>query len=267
MGTLFLIPNTLGDTALETVIPSEVLRKIAAINTFASENPSNTRAFLKRITPQRTMDTVTFLEVNEHSTPEDYQACLEALARHDVGIISEAGCPGIADPGAEVVALAHQHNYPVVPLVGPSSILLALIASGFNGQNFSFNGYLPVKPEERARALRNYEKQSLLENRTQIFIETPYRNLKLFEQMLQVLHPETLLSIACDITTPMEYIRTYTIRNWKQQNPDINKRPAIFSIYCKPSSNTFHNKDAHFIQQPHGKSHQQKRKNIGSRRN
>ena len=182
MGTLFLIPNTLGDTALETVIPSEVLRKIAAINTFASENPSNTRAFLKRITPQRTMDTVTFLEVNEHSTPEDYQACLEALARHDVGIISEAGCPGIADPGAEVVALAHQHNYPVVPLVGPSSILLALIASGFNGQNFSFNGYLPVKPEERARALRNYEKQSLLENRTQIFIETPYRNLKLFEQ-------------------------------------------------------------------------------------
>ena len=236
MGTLFLIPNTLGDTALETVIPSEVLRKIAAINTFASENPSNTRAFLKRITPQRTMDTVTFLEVNEHSTPEDYQACLEALARHDVGIISEAGCPGIADPGAEVVALAHQHNYPVVPLVGPSSILLALIASGFNGQNFSFNGYLPVKPEERARALRNYEKQSLLENRTQIFIETPYRNLKLFEQMLQV-------------------------------KPDINKRPAIFSIYCKPSSNTFHNKDAHFIQQPHGKSHQQKRKNIGSRRN
>ena len=220
MGTLFLIPNTLGDTALETVIPSEVLRKIAAINTFASENPSNTRAFLKRITPQRTMDTVTFLEVNEHSTPEDYQACLEALARHDVGIISEAGCPGIADPGAEVVALAHQHNYPVVPLVGPSSILLALIASGFNGQNFSFNGYLPVKPEERARALRNYEKQSLLENRTQIFIETPYRNLKLFEQMLQVLHPETLLSIACDITTPNP-----TSTSARQFSPSTASRP------------------------------------------
>ena len=231
MGTLFLIPNTLGDTALETVIPSEVLRKIAAINTFASENPSNTRAFLKRITPQRTMDTVTFLEVNEHSTPEDYQACLEALARHDVGIISEAGCPGIADPGAEVVALAHQHNYPVVPLVGPSSILLALIASGFNGQNFSFNGYLPVKPEERARALRNYEKQSLLENRTQIFIETPYRNNKLLAELIKSLPRRLRLCVASNITSDNESIITRTIEQWGRSKYDYDKVPTIFLLY------------------------------------
>lgn len=231
MGTLYLIPNTLGDTPIAAVIPSEVVSKILALKVFASENPKNTRRFLRQIDRNHPLDDLQFLELNEHSTDADLDACLNALAQSDVGIISEAGCPGIADPGAQLVALAHHHGYPVVPLVGPSSILLALIASGFNGQNFSFNGYLPVKPAERARALRNYEKQSAIERRTQIFIETPYRNLKLFEQMLQTLRPDTLLSIACDVTTPEEYIRTYPIREWKRQSPPIDRRPAIFSIY------------------------------------
>lgn len=234
MGKLFLLPNTLGETEIAGVIPSEVIALIKSLRVFASENPKNTRRYLKKIDKSIDVDALTFLELNEHSERKDVEACLPYLEREDVGIISEAGCPGIADPGAELVALAHQHNYRVVPLVGPSSILLALIASGLNGQNFSFNGYLPVKANERTRVLKNYERQSAQENRTQIFIETPYRNQKLFEEMLQTLNPKTLLSIACDITTVNEYIKTMRIQDWKQQKPDINKRPAIFLLYaCK----------------------------------
>lgn len=231
MGKLFLIPNTLGETKIVGVIPSEVLLIIRTIKVFASENPKNTRSYLKKIDKSISLDELTFLELNEHSERSDIESCLSYLKQNDVGIISEAGCPGIADPGAELVALAHQNRFQVVPLVGPSSILLALIASGFNGQNFSFNGYLPVKSNERSRALKNYERQSASENRTQIFIETPYRNQKLFEEILQILNPKTLLSIACDITTENEYIKTLSIQEWKQQKPDINKRPAIFLIY------------------------------------
>lgn len=232
MGKLFLLPNTLGETELSGVIPSEVVARIRLLKVFASENPKNTRRYLKKIDKNLPLDELTFIELNEHSGRQDIEACLAYLEKNDVGIISEAGCPGIADPGAELVALAHRHQYPVVPLVGPSSILLALIASGFNGQNFSFNGYLPVKSQERNRVLKNYERQSAAEKRTQIFIETPYRNLKLFEEMLQVLNPNTLLSIACDITTENEYIKTMSIREWKTQKPDIHKRPAIFSFYA-----------------------------------
>lgn len=233
MGKLFLIPNTLGETDVLGVIPSEVIGLIKKIKTFASENPKNTRRFLKKIDKNIDVDELIFLELNEHSDQKSIADCLPYLEQNDVGIISEAGCPGIADPGAELVALAHQNGFQVVPLVGPSSILLALIASGFNGQNFSFNGYLPVKGNERNRAIKNFEKQSAQENRTQLFIETPYRNQKLFEELLQVLQPQTLLSIACDITTENEYIKTMTIQEWKKQKPDIQKRPAIFSIYVK----------------------------------
>lgn len=234
MGKLFLLPNTLGETEIAGVIPSEVITLIKSLRVFASENPKNTRRYLKKIDKSIDVDALTFLELNEHSERKDVEACLPYLEREDVGIISEAGCPGIADPGAELVALAHQHNYRVVPLVGPSSILLALIASGLNGQNFSFNGYLPVKANERTRALKNYERQSAQENRTQIFIETPYRNQKLYEEMLQTLNPNTFLSIACDITTENEYIKTLRIQDWEKQKPDIHKRPAIFLLYaCK----------------------------------
>lgn len=231
MGKLYLIPNTLGETDILGVIPSEVIRVVQNLKVFASENPKNTRRFLKKINKDIHLDELVFLELNEHSERKDIEACLPYLEKNDIGIISEAGCPGIADPGAELVALAHQRNYQVVPLVGPSSILLALIASGLNGQRFSFNGYLPIKGNERFRALKNYERQSATEKRTQIFIETPYRNQKLFEEMLQVLSQNTLLSIACDITTPNEFIRTMSVQDWKKQKPEINKRPAIFLIY------------------------------------
>lgn len=232
MGKVYLIPNLLGETAVGGVIPAEVIALMRNIRVFASENPKNTRRFLKKVDRNIRLEELIFLELNEHSGQKDIEACLPYLSQGDVGIISEAGCPGIADPGAELVALAHRHGYPVVPLVGPSSILLALIASGLNGQNFSFNGYLPVKTPERTKALRNYERQSAQENRTQIFIETPYRNQKLLEEMLQTLHPRTLLSIACDLTTSAEYIRTLTVQEWKHQHPDLNKRPAIFLFHA-----------------------------------
>lgn len=233
MGKLFLLPNTLGETDINAVIPSEVILHIKSIKVFATENPQNTRRYLKKIDKNRAIDELVFLELNEHSTQKDVELCLHYLEKNDVGIISEAGCPGIADPGAELVALAHRHRYPVIPLVGPSSILLALMASGLNGQHFSFNGYLPIKSHERQRTLKNYERQSAIENRTQIFIETPYRNQKLFEDMLRILNPQTLLSIACDITTNNEYIKTMTVQDWKKQQVEIHKRPAIFLIQAK----------------------------------
>ena len=232
MGKLFLLPNTLGETNIWGVIPSEVVNIIKHIRIFASENPKNTRRYLKKIDKEIEIEKLTFLVLNEHTDRKAIEACLPWLEKEDIGIISEAGCPGIADPGAELVALAHRHHFEVIPLVGPSSILLALIASGCNGQNFSFNGYLPVKNNERMRALKNFERQSQVENRTQIFIETPYRNQKLFTEMLHILQPQTLLSIACDITTENEFIRTQTIQAWKTQMPPIGKRPAIFIIYA-----------------------------------
>lgn len=232
MGKLYLIPNTLGDTSIGGVIPDEVTTLIKTIKVFASENPKNTRHFLKKLDKSIPIESLIFIELNEHSGQQQIEEGLDWLAKGDVGIISEAGCPGIADPGSELVALAHAHDYRVVPLVGPSSILLALIASGCNGQNFSFNGYLPVKSNERSKVLKNFERQSLQENRTQIFIETPYRNQKLFEEMLRVLQPQTKLSIACDITTENEYIKTLTIQEWRKEKPDIHKRPAIFIVYA-----------------------------------
>lgn len=233
MGKLFLIPNTLGETDVFGVLPNEVIGIIKNIKIFATENQKNTRRFLKKIDKTIEIDQLTFLELNEHSEAKQIESYVSWLEKGDVGIISEAGCPGIADPGAELVALAHRHDYRVVPLVGPSSILLALIASGCNGQNFSFNGYLPVKSNERAKALKGFERQSATENRTQIFIETPYRNMKLLDEMLHVLQPQTKLTIACDITTEDEYIRTLPVKEWKQQKPEIDKRPAIFIIYAR----------------------------------
>ena len=234
MGKLYLLPNLLGGTAVEGVIPGDVIDVIKNIRIFATENVKNTRRYLKKIDKAINIDELTFLDLNEHSDIKDIETYIPYLKDNDVGIISEAGCPGIADPGAELVALAHRHGYQVVPLVGPSSILLALIASGCNGQNFSFNGYLPVNRAERVKTLKNYEKQSSAENRTQIFIETPYRNLQLFEDIVSSLSPVTRLTVACDITTENEYIKTMQIKDWKHEKPDINKRPTIFSLYARP---------------------------------
>ena len=234
MGKLYLLPNLLGETTVEGVIPRDVIDTIKSIRIFATENVKNTRRYLKKIDKTIHIDELTFLDLNEHSDIKDIEAYIPYLKDDDVGIISEAGCPGIADPGAELVALAHRHNYQVVPLVGPSSILLALIASGCNGQNFSFNGYLPINRSERVKSLKTYEKQSAAENRTQIFIETPYRNLQLFEDIVSSLSPVTRLTVACDITTENEYIKTMQIKDWKHVKPDINKRPTIFILYARP---------------------------------
>lgn len=234
MGKLYLLPNLLGETTVERVIPGDVIDVIKHIRIFATENIKNTRRYLKKIDKAINIDELTFLDLNEHSDIKDIETYIPYLKDNDMGIISEAGCPGIADPGAELVALAHRHNYQVVPLVGPSSILLALIASGCNGQNFSFNGYLPVNRSERVKALKNYEKQSAAENRTQIFIETPYRNLQLLEDIVSSLSPLTRLTIACDITTENEYIKTMQVKEWKHEKPDINKRPTIFILYARP---------------------------------
>ncbi|WP_289623362.1 SAM-dependent methyltransferase [Gabonibacter chumensis] len=232
MGKLYLLPNLLGDTEVRQVLPEHVTGILKKLRVFATENVKNTRRFLKKIDKNICIDELTFLDLNEHSTREEIESYLPYLTVQDVGIISEAGCPGIADPGAELVALAHQHQFQVVPLVGPSSILLALMASGCNGQNFSFNGYLPVNRQDRAKALKIFEKQSLQENRTQIFIETPYRNLTLLEDMLSVLSPTTKLTIACDLTTANEYVKTRSVKEWKNEKPGIHKRPTIFIVYA-----------------------------------
>ena len=232
MGKLYLLPNLLGDTEVRQVLPEHVTDILKNLRVFATENVKNTRRFLKKIDKNICIDELIFLDLNEHSTREEIESYLPYLAVQDVGIISEAGCPGIADPGAELVALAHQHQFQVVPLVGPSSILLALMASGCNGQNFSFNGYLPVNRQDRAKALKIFEKQSLQENRTQIFIETPYRNLTLLEDMLSVLSPTTKLTIACDLTTANEYVKTRSVKEWKNEKPDIHKRPTLMIVYA-----------------------------------
>ena len=226
MGKLYLIPNLLGETPIERVIPDDVIHIIKNIKVFATENVKNTRRYLKKIDKAINIDELVFLDLNEHSDIKDIETYLPYLANQDMGIISEAGCPGIADPGAELVALAHKHDYQVIPLVGPSSILLALIASGANG-------YLPIAKPERIKTLKAYEKQSAAENRTQLFIETPYRNVQLFEDMIATLSPTTRLTIACDITTENEYIKTMLIKDWKHVKPDINKRPTIFVLYAR----------------------------------
>lgn len=232
MGKLYLVPNVLGETEFSAVLPLQVITILKTLRVFATENPKNTRRLLKKIDRNMDVGQLVFLDLNEHSTPREIESCLAWLEKEDVGIISEAGCPGIADPGAELVALAQAQAYPVIPLVGPSSILLALMASGCSGQHFSFNGYLPVKTSERVKALKAYERQSAQEKRTQVFIETPYRNLKLFQEMLSTLSPSTLLCIACDLTTEKEYIQTLPVKAWQGKFPDIDKRPAIFILYA-----------------------------------
>jgi len=170
--------------------------------------------------------------MNQHTTPEELSSFLSPMfAGHDLGVLSEAGCPAIADPGADVVAMAQKNNFTVVPLVGPSSILLSLMASGFNGQSFAFVGYLPIQPADRAKMLRKLENRAYTEDQSQIFIETPYRNMKMLEEILQVCQPNTRLCIAVDITLETEFIKTKTVKEWKTQLPDLSKRPCIFLIY------------------------------------
>jgi 16S rRNA (cytidine1402-2'-O)-methyltransferase len=231
MGSIYLIPTTLGGDSVESVIPQNVNTLVLDIKHYIVENIRSARRFLKKVDRTINIDELTFYELNKHTKRRDIENFLKpALKGQDVGIISEAGCPGVADPGADIVKIAHEKNIRVIPLTGPSSILLSLMASGMNGQNFAFIGYLPIKRPEKIKKILEIEQYSNTKKQTQIFIETPYRNAKLLEDILKVCGDNTRLCIACDITLESEYIKTKTVKNWKNSFPNINKRPTIFLL-------------------------------------
>lgn len=231
-GTLYLIPCTLGDTPATQVLPQHAIGIARRLKHFVVEQPKTARQFLSALKPEQPIQSLHFATLNEHTAANELTELLvPLLAGEDVGIISEAGCPGIADPGAELVSLAHRHGIRVVPLVGPSSILLALMASGLNGQRFAFHGYLPIPETERNKTIVALEAESARRHQTQLFIETPYRNEKLFSALLAHCRPQTLLCVASDITLPREQIRTHSIAQWKSQPaPQLNKRPSLFLL-------------------------------------
>jgi 16S rRNA (cytidine1402-2'-O)-methyltransferase len=230
--SLYLIPVTLGKTEISKVLPPYNKEIIVPIRHFIVENIRTARRFLKQVNPEIDIDSLTFYTLNKHTSNAELSCFLKPIEEgHSIGIISEAGCPAIADPGADVVAIAQKKNIPVVPLVGPSSILLALMASGFNGQSFAFHGYLPIDAEERIKILKTLEQRVYSENQTQLFIETPYRNGKLVEDIFKTCKSTTRLCIAADITLNSEFIKTRSIGEWKKQVPELSKKPCIFAIY------------------------------------
>lgn len=232
IGTLYLIPVTLGETEINQVLPSYNHDIIVNVKHFIVENIRSARRFLKKVEKTIDIDELTFYELNRHTDRKFIGEYLDAMkAGNDVGIISEAGCPAIADPGADVVAIAQSRGYKIVPLVGPSSIIMSVMGSGFNGQSFAFNGYLPVEVPQRIKALKKLENKVWNEDQTQLFIETPYRNAKMFETIVNNLKPQTKLCVAAGITCPEEYIKTRTIEQWKKNPlPDMGKIPAIFLL-------------------------------------
>lgn len=230
---LYLIPNTLGECEMDHILPAWNKEIIRQVKFFIVEDVRTTRRFLKKVDSSINIDELQFFTLNKHTSPEVLNSYLKPLSEgHDMGIISEAGCPAIADPGADIVRIAQEKNYKVVPLVGPSSILLGLMASGFNGQSFAFVGYLPIEGHDRTLRIKQLEKRAHSEQQSQIFIETPYRNQKMLEELLNTCQPNTKLCIACDITLESEYIKTQSISEWKKSKlPDLNKRPCIFMLY------------------------------------
>jgi 16S rRNA (cytidine1402-2'-O)-methyltransferase len=230
--SLFLIPVPLGDVEISQTLPFHNKSILKTIHYFIVENERSARRFLKQADPSIDIDSLIFYTLNKYTTQEDLSGFLKPMDEgHSIGIISEAGCPAIADPGADVVALAQQKNLHIVPLVGPSSIILALMASGFNGQNFAFQGYLPINSEQRIKTLKILEQRIYSENQTQLFIETPYRNDKMIEDILKTCKSSTRLCIAADITLKTEFIRTKKIEEWRKQIPKLGKRPCIFALY------------------------------------
>lgn len=231
-GKLYLIPTTLGDMNPHDVLPQTVKRAIDFIDDYIVENEKTARKFIKAIHPEKTQASLRLSVLNKHTEISEYNTmiapCLNGL---NVGLMSEAGCPGVADPGAVIVKIAHEKGIQVVPLVGPSSILLAMMGSGMNGQSFAFNGYLPIDKGDKKAAIKSYESLSNSKNQSQIFIETPYRNNKLLEDLIQTLQPNTHLCIATDITLPTEYIRTLRVADWKKITLDLHNRPTIFIIH------------------------------------
>ncbi|MEY4037869.1 MAG: hypothetical protein RIR67_179 [Bacteroidota bacterium] len=232
LGKLYLIPVTMGECDPMDVLPQTVKRAIELIDYYIVENEKTARKSIKAVLPEKKQSELVLFALNKHTDVKEHLSFIQPLLEgKNVGLMSEAGCPGVADPGAVIVKLAHEKGIQVIPLVGPSSILLAMMASGMNGQSFTFNGYLPIDKGEKKSALKNFEKLSFDKNQSQIFIETPYRNNKLVEDILQALQPSTHLCIATDITLPTEYIKTLRVADWKKTKVDLHNRPTIFIIH------------------------------------
>jgi 16S rRNA (cytidine1402-2'-O)-methyltransferase len=229
-GTLYLIPSALSED-LSGVLPSYALGLVSALDVFIVENEKSARHYLKAIGIKTPLQNLTLLLLNEHTDAKEISGLLSPLLKgNDVGLLSEAGCPAVADPGSDLVRMAHENNIKVVPLIGPSSIILSLMASGLNGQSFSFAGYLPKEKNARIKSLKELERIAISKNQTQIFIEAPYRNQHLLEDVLNTCDKKTLICIACNITAKDEFIRTKTVDEWKKNVPDINKKATVFLI-------------------------------------
>jgi 16S rRNA (cytidine1402-2'-O)-methyltransferase len=227
---LYLIPSLLGDTDTDLVLPNKVVGVIQSLEHFIVEEERPARRFLVKAGYRRPISSVKFYLLNEHTPEEEIPVILTSSGSADIGLLSDAGLPAVADPGAELVKEAHRHHIRIMPLTGPSSLMLALMASGMNGQQFAFNGYLPVKDLERTKRIRFLEKRSIHENQSQLFIETPYRNNQLLRAILKACHPLTRLCIAVNLTLETEWICTRTIREWKTAQPDLNRQPAVFIL-------------------------------------
>lgn len=231
MGKLYLIPSPLGDNEPSEVLPSSLLALLPSLKVYVVEETRTARRFLSRAGLKGHIDELEFHELSEHTTAAEVEALLPLFRTGDVGLVSEAGLPAVADPGAVLVALCHRHGIEVCPLVGPSSLMLALMGSGLDGQSFAFRGYLPAKAEERKAAIRNIEKQSVQFRQSEIFIETPYRNDRMLADLLSNLSPETRLCVAADLTLQTQFICTKPVRLWRTlKNFSIGKRPCVFII-------------------------------------
>lgn len=231
-GILYLVPSVLAEDTATAVIPPQVVTCVRELSYFIVENARTARRYIKAIVPEKVIESLQIVVIDKDSTEAEVKKALEPLKKGiSAGIISEAGCPGIADPGAELAKWAHRQQIRVTPLVGPSAILLALMGSGFNGQSFAFHGYLPIEKKDRLQTLRQLEKDMLQKDQTQIFMETPYRNNQLLQDLVQHLTPGYRLCIAANITGHNELLRTDTIANWKKQLPDLHKQPAVFLLY------------------------------------
>ncbi|MDB4643212.1 SAM-dependent methyltransferase [Flavobacteriaceae bacterium] len=236
-GVLYLIPSPLGQNAPMEVLPLTVRKVIEELTHFIVENEKDARAFIKRISPKKNQSTLKLFPLNKFTLPEEILTYLDPIEEGiTMGVISDAGCPGVADPGAEIVKMAHRKKITIHPLVGPSSILLALMGSGLNGQNFAFNGYLPIDKAKRQKEIKKLEKKSFDFNQSQLFIETPYRNDQMLQDLLKSLDRNTEVCVACDLTLPTQFIKTLSVKEWKKLNLTFHKRPAIFIIHKDPLS-------------------------------
>lgn len=228
-GKLYLIPTTMGAANPMQVLPIQVKEIMEELDIYIAENEKTARRHIKQLLPEKQQSILKFFSLNKFTEATEIPSFLnDCKEGKDVGLLSEAGCPGVADPGAEIVKIAHSEGIQVIPLVGPSSILLAMMGSGMNGQRFTFNGYLPIDKKERKKEIKDLERLSSEKQEAQIFIETPYRNNKLLEDFLHLLHPSTRLCVACDLTLPTEYIVTKPVSEWSKTKTDLHKRPAIF---------------------------------------